>query len=60
MTKEEIDDVICEIMYTDGPDAHIDGHGVITDFIISLLNGKEEEWKSIYWKEKNISDGIKF
>ena len=43
-----IDNVICEIMHHDGPDRHVDGHEVITDFIMALLNGQGEEWEEKY------------
>lgn len=56
MTRKEIDDVVCQIMIKDGPDGHIDGHNVITDFIISLQEGNEYEWKANYWSDKNISE----
>lgn len=54
MTREEIDDVICNIMVIDGPDRHIDGHDKITDFIVALQQGDEYEWKSVYYTEHNI------
>lgn len=56
MTREEIDNVICQIMIKDGPDGHIDGHGIITDFIVALQEGNQYEWKLKYWTEKNIRD----
>lgn len=56
MTREEIDNVICQIMIKDGPDRHVDGHDVITDFIIALQEGNEYEWKAKYWSDKNISE----
>lgn len=48
MNKEEIDDIVCLIMRYDGPDRHEDGHEIITDFIISLLDGNSEEWNRKY------------
>jgi len=41
MTREQIDDIICEIMINWGPDSHIDGHENITDFIMRLLDKYE-------------------
>lgn len=38
MEKQEIDDIICEILVNDGPDGHVDGHEIITDFIMALLD----------------------
>lgn len=54
MTKEEIDNVVCKIMTIDGPDRHVDGHDVITDFIVALLEGREYDWKKKYWSENDI------
>lgn len=54
MDKDEIDSVIVNIMIEDGPDGHCDGHGIITDFIIAVKEGKEYEWKENYQKDKNI------
>ena len=54
MTKEEIDNVVCKIMTIDGPDRHVDGHDVITDFIVALLEGREYDWKKKYWYENDI------
>ena len=48
MTKEEIDDIVCEIMINDGPDRHVDGHEIITDFIMALLSGEGHKWKEGY------------
>lgn len=56
MTREEIDNVVCNIMIEDGPDRHIDGHGVITDFILSLLKDEGDSWKNKYYSEKNIEE----
>ncbi len=48
MEREEIDDVICKIMVRDGPDQHVDGHDVITDFIMSLLDDDGHKWAAKY------------
>jgi hypothetical protein len=56
MTREEIDDVICDIMVYDGPDKHVDGHDKITDFIISLLYGNPAEWIDNYRVYKEEKD----
>jgi len=48
MDEEAIDNAICEIMHHDGPDRHVDGHEVITDFIMALLNGRGKEWEEKY------------
>jgi hypothetical protein len=53
MTRDEIDDVVCEIMRRDGPDMHVDGHEVITDFICELLGGRGGFWAAEYLREKN-------
>lgn len=50
---EMIDNVVCEIMFQDGPDRHIDGHEIITDFILSCLNDNFNEWVDEYRKKKN-------
>ena len=47
ITKEIIDDKICEILMSTG-DQHVDGHEEITDYIISLLAEDEGEgWISV-------------
>ena len=51
MTKDEIDDAVCEIMMNDGPDRHVDGHEVLTDFIMALLSGNGEAWIKEYLEE---------
>jgi hypothetical protein len=51
MTRQEIDDMVCEIMVNDGPDRHVDGHEVITDFIVSLLTGMDRAWEEAYAKK---------
>jgi hypothetical protein len=48
MDAQSIDNVVCEIMLHDGPDRHIDGHDVITQFILALLAGRGEEWARAY------------
>ena len=53
MTEEEIDDVVCEIMYNAGPDRHVDGHEIITDFIIALLLETDKKWVEKYKKKIN-------
>lgn len=48
MEKQEIDDIICEILVNDGPDGHVDGHEIITDFIMALLKDEGSEWFTKY------------
>lgn len=48
MTKEEIDTVVCDILVHDGPDGHIDWHGVIVDFIQAILRDQGREWVQRY------------
>ena len=57
LTRKIIDDIVCEILYQDGPDKHIDGHEIITDFIMSLVSEhceseKAEKWVSNYIGKK--------
>ena len=54
MSKEEIDDIVCNILINHGSDGHVDGHEVITDFIISLLNSNGYNWKQTYYFENDI------
>lgn len=56
MTKEEIEDIVIDIMAEDGPDGHTDGSDVITAFIVELLNEKGKEWALKYRKDKGIDD----
>jgi hypothetical protein len=48
MDRERIDEVVCEIMRHDGPDRHVDGHEVITDFIVAAIEGRGERWAETY------------
>lgn len=43
-----IEERISEIMIEDGPDGHSDGSEIITNFVISLLKGKEDDWWESY------------
>lgn len=54
MTRNEIDEIICTIMRHDGPDRHVDGHDIITDFVLALQEGDEYTWKAKYFSEKKI------
>lgn len=49
--KERIDDIVCKILYHDGPGGHIDGHEVITDFIFAVARGEGREWADRYIKK---------
>ena len=57
MEYEQIDEVICKILVNDGPDRHVDGHEVITNFIIALLADRGGQWVKEY--EKTINQRIK-
>jgi len=46
--REWIEMIVENIMILDGPDAHCDGSGIITDFIEALLAGREEDWVKQY------------
>lgn len=48
MTRDEIDIVVRAIMRRDGPDRHTDGHEIITDFIVALLDNQGEQWAKEY------------
>ena len=50
---EHIDDVVCAIMLTDGPDGHVDGHEIITSYIMALLEGKGDLWEEKYRRGSN-------
>lgn len=43
-TPEWINQQVDEIMINFGPDGHTDGSEIITDFIVSLLVNKEDEF----------------
>jgi hypothetical protein len=38
--SDEIDTAIRDLMIKYGPDGHVDGHQLITRFIVELLKGK--------------------
>jgi hypothetical protein len=46
--REKIEQMVCSIMYHDGPDQHTDGSDVITSLIFALLEGKFYELQSQY------------
>ena len=48
MLREKIDEVVCEIMRSSGPDGHIDGHQILTDFICAVRDSKGHEWVTKY------------
>lgn len=48
MDKQEIDNLVAEIMINDGPDGHCDGHEIITAFVIAVKEGREYEWREKY------------
>lgn len=54
MGRSEIETVVCHILRTDGPDRHVDGYDVISDFIFALQQGDEYEWISKYYEKNNI------
>ena len=56
MSKEEIEDLVMDILIEDGPDGHTDGSNVITDFIIELVNEKGKEWALKYRNDKGIDE----
>lgn len=56
MNKEEIEDIVMDILIEDGPDGHTDGSNVITDFIMELLNKKGTEWALKYRNDKGIDE----
>ena len=56
MTKEEIEDIVMDILIEDGPDGHTDGSNVITEFIVELLNKKGKEWALKYRNYKGIDE----
>ena len=54
MTKEEIEDIVMDILIEDGPDGHTDGSSIITAFIVAVINGKGKEWALKYRNDKGI------
>ncbi len=59
MNREEIDDLVSDIMIEDGPDGHCDGHEIITDFIVALLASEGKDWKEKYHFKKGLTDSFK-
>lgn len=43
-TKKQIQQVVENIMILEGPDGHIDGSEIITNFIIAVNNKQIEKW----------------
>ena len=59
MTKEDIGDLIADLMMDFGPDGHVDGHRVIANFVFYLQNGAGDEWAERYKKnEKDFIDRL--
>jgi len=55
MNKEEIENIISDILVNDGADGHCDGANIIADFVVSLLNGKGKDWEKKYFiTKKNV------
>jgi hypothetical protein len=54
MKRDQIDEIIREIMINDGPDGHIDGHETIADFIVALLEGRGEAWAASYVPKREL------
>jgi len=50
MKKDKLEEIIEGIMFTDGPDGHLDGSDVIVDFILSLIDGNGDKWWRKYQK----------
>ncbi len=40
--REIVDDEICDLMIKHGPDGHIDGHDLITDYAMRLVAAERE------------------
>ena len=53
MNKEQIENIISDIMINDGADGHCDGANIIADFVEALLNGKDKEWVTEYFNTKD-------
>lgn len=51
MNRADIEQTICLIMMNDGPDGHVDGSDVITDFIMAVKDGRGESWAHDYRTE---------
>lgn len=52
MLKEDLKNAVMDIMSIDGPDGHTDGSDVITEFIMSVQEGRPEEW-IVEYRNKN-------
>jgi hypothetical protein len=48
MSKEEINNIIEDIMIKDGPDGHTDGSYIISHFITYLISGSGKQWHEAY------------
>jgi pantoate kinase len=57
-TQNEVDEVVMAIMVVDGPDGHIDGHEVITDYVMALLVGKGDEWADAYLQRPEVKASL--
>lgn len=47
MMEDQIDDAVCEIMQEHGPDGHVDGHEVLTAFVMKCIAAERERCKRI-------------
>ena len=54
ISKEKIEEIICNILYHDGPDMHTDGSDVITSFIMALLDGKYSDLVDAFDKSEKF------
>lgn len=55
--KDKIEDIVCEILETYGPDGHTDGSNLITNFIVKLLQATPQQRQSLL-KSTNLNDFI--
>lgn len=47
MTREEIEDAVCDVMREYGPDGHIDGYDQLTDLVLEVRAAERERCAKI-------------
>lgn len=57
MTRDEIDDVVCEILEQEG-EGHNDGHGRITEFILAVMEGRGGAWAKTYQQKLDCDTAL--
>lgn len=54
LSKEAIDDAVVDILTTEGPDGHCDGHEALTAFVLAVQEDRADEWIKTYQGKQSV------